>query len=779
MVKTFSDYNIEIPAIPEEEVDTTCPECSPGRTKKNDRCLSVNVITGTWCCHHCGWSGGLGNGNGNGIGHHQNTKSEKTYSKPSYQWPQTLPGNIHKYIVEDRCIPEGLIKENRIGFSKGAITFPFSKSGEVVNIKYRKLDKSDKFPFWQEKGCEKVLYRYDHINDDLTIITEGEFDTMAVQAAGFDNVVSVPDGAPAINAKNYNSKFEYLENYKDRLDQVKEFIFAGDNDEPGRKLIDELASRLGPGKCKIVEWPEKCKDANDVLVKHGAEKLAECIENARPCQVGSDSSDSNNEWDQPILFDTVETQNISSKLLPGIYGEFAGSLAESMEVPEAMTTMGVLGVVSSAVSHRFKVSPKSGWEETINIYSLTALEPGNAKSPAKKKLTKPIIDWEFAQAEILGPEIKRSMSERKTREKVIEKMRSKASSQTDPDLLRVDIREIENMEAELKDPPVLPRIFVTDTTPEQLAYNTFEQDGRFAVISDEGGIMKVIAGLYSGGNSNTDIILKGIDGGATRVRRRDRSFDLNPILTFCLFCQPSVVEKMGSESAFDGNGMVERFLYTLPSSKLGYRTHRTDSIPASLQNSYNQSIKDLLDKYLIQDDDNQEKWCLKLSGETLNEWREFQDHIETQLRPGGKLYPILGWGGKICGYSLRIAGLLHVMEHGHERLSISLETMANALEISALLVDHALAAFALMGLDGTRKKNQRVIDWIQVNGQARFNKRDCLRDLKTEFRKVDELDHALDDLLSRHIIKGPVKVETGGRPSLFFDVNPAMIPEEN
>lgn len=31
----------------------------------------------------------------------------------------------------------------------------------------------------------------------------------------------------------------------------------------------------------IIDFPEDCKDANDVLVKHGQERLYECYENAR------------------------------------------------------------------------------------------------------------------------------------------------------------------------------------------------------------------------------------------------------------------------------------------------------------------------------------------------------------------------------------------------------------------------------------------------------------------------------------------------------------------
>lgn len=58
--KTFADFGVVVPAGATGEIDTTCPECSQQRRKKNVRCLSVNVAVGTWLCHHCGWRGGLG-----------------------------------------------------------------------------------------------------------------------------------------------------------------------------------------------------------------------------------------------------------------------------------------------------------------------------------------------------------------------------------------------------------------------------------------------------------------------------------------------------------------------------------------------------------------------------------------------------------------------------------------------------------------------------------------------------------------------------------------------
>lgn len=47
---------------------------------------------------------------------------------------------------------------------------------------------------------------------------------------------------------------------------------------------------------------------------------------------------------------------------------------------------------------------------------------------------------------------------------------------------------------------------------------------------------------------------------------------------------------MGAKRAYIGNGMMERFLYVLPQSKLGYRTHDKPPIPEHIQNAYNQKI---------------------------------------------------------------------------------------------------------------------------------------------------------------------------------------------
>lgn len=279
-MKTFADFRIAIPNGASAECDTTCPECSPTRKKKTSRCLSVNVETGTWHCHHCGWSGGLTQGARN---------DNPAWNKPTFRRPAPIREQREPTLVEwfaGRGIPAAVVERNRISSARvympqaedhvTAAAFPYFRGGELINVKYRDREKN----FRMETGAERVLYGLADINPVRCVIVEGEIDKLSVEVAGVTSCVSVPDGAPSENTKNYASKFTFLDADADTLEAVQEWILAVDNDAPGIRLADELARRLGREKCKTVVWPGDCKDANDVLRSFGPGVLRECIEGA-------------------------------------------------------------------------------------------------------------------------------------------------------------------------------------------------------------------------------------------------------------------------------------------------------------------------------------------------------------------------------------------------------------------------------------------------------------------------------------------------------------------
>ncbi len=256
----------------------TCPKCSHTRKKRNNKCLSTNTDTGVFKCHHCGYSGRIRDDGMIDL----NMDTEHQSKKPMLKLPSTdLPEHVIKFF-ETREIPKFILERNKIRFKNSEILFPYFKDGKLVNIKYRTLDKT----YRQEAGAEKVFYGLDDINgSEEVIIVEGELDKLAIEVAGYTNVLSVPDGAPPPNAKSYESKFSYIGNSESYLKGLKKIILAVDSDGPGRKLEEELSRRLGPERCWRVTWPEGCKDANDTLIKSGEFKMIDLIELAKPVPV--------------------------------------------------------------------------------------------------------------------------------------------------------------------------------------------------------------------------------------------------------------------------------------------------------------------------------------------------------------------------------------------------------------------------------------------------------------------------------------------------------------
>src|SRR4029453_15448570 len=172
--------------------------------------------------------------------------------------------------------------------------------------------------------------------------------------------------------------------------------------------------------------------------------------------------------------------------------------------------------------------------------------------------------------------------------------------------------------------PALPKLYANDSTPESLAVALDEQGQVFAVLSDEGGIFDVLAGLYSNGVANVDVVLKGWDHGPCRIRRRDREIDMNPCLTFGLAVQPATLGNFASKKSFQGRGMAERFLFAVPVSTLGYREHDKQD-----PDKYSEGVRMVLNETCTR--------ILRLSSEAAKDLQEFRRRIEVMLRPGGKL----------------------------------------------------------------------------------------------------------------------------------------------
>jgi len=154
-------------------------------------------------------------------------------------------------------------------------------------------------------------------------------------------------------------------------------------------------------------------------------------------------------------------------------------------------------------------------------------------------------------------------------------------------------------------------------------------------------------------------------------------------------------------------------------------------------------------------------------------WEAFFNFIESNMGEGKELEQIQDWAGKLAGAALRIAGVMAVVERGESANDISEQTMTRALDLSELLITHAQAAFDLMDGDDSQHDAKHVFRWLLEKGALTFKLADVYRELR-RFKEAERLNRALKALTARHIISEPMKSGTGGRPSISFEVNPAI-----
>lgn len=287
-MKDYSDYDIQIPYGKRSgKVKTFCPKCHMDRHDKRDKSLSVDLDKGVWNCHYCSWAGHLE--------YDEQEKQKwmeqqpwyqrtKIRQKPVYKKPKPRPhapmsakalawfssrGISEKTLLELK-ITEGLEWMPQKQGQANTVQFNYYHNGELVNTKFRTGDKCFKLC----SGAELLPYNIDAIKgQNECIITEGEMDALSFYECGRHDVISVPNGA--------NANLDYLDDYiEDYFDDKETIYIASDTDTKGVVLRDELLRRFGVERCRVLEYGEGCKDANEHLMKYGRESLLQCITSA-------------------------------------------------------------------------------------------------------------------------------------------------------------------------------------------------------------------------------------------------------------------------------------------------------------------------------------------------------------------------------------------------------------------------------------------------------------------------------------------------------------------
>ncbi|WP_176772810.1 DUF3987 domain-containing protein [Sporomusa acidovorans] len=655
---------------------------------------------------------------------------------------------------------------------------------EILKKEIWKMPDGQKQALWFHKdagqwlkgknGLQCGLYRQSEVQDDIenhrTIYAvEGEKDCDTVRGHGL--------AATTVGGASDYWKVQHI----NIIPPGHEVVILGDNDLPGRNLQQDTARKLYEHGCKVkvIDLPglPLKGDITDWLsAGHTKDELSKLVEQAQEYTSQYSQNPQNDEWPEIIPLSSYTVPTFPVQCLPDWLQRYTTELSIATQTPIDLSCMLVLSVIVAAVARKVEIMPHDGWREPLNIYTVTALPPASRKSAVFTECTLPLVEYEKGLRQSKAAEVRTAQNEFKALEQALQQAQSaKAKALANGKSLEHDaINELSKRIEEFQ-VPSMPRLVADDSTIESIAALLAEQQGRMAIMSAEGDLFDILAGRYSSGNIvNIGVVLKGHSGDFVRVDRIGRgsiSID-NPALTIGLAIQPDVLRGLVQKPGFRGRGLLGRFLYSLPQSNIGHRNINTIALSEMTHQRYCNKIKSLLDLQFHGYTN-----VLLLDDAAKVEFIKFEEWLEPNLADGGELASITDWGGKLSGAVARIAGILYMAKHAGDnepwKQRINRDEINNAVKIGSYLIEHAKAAFNIMGDNEDIESAKIFLRWIEKTGVQEFKKRDLFQSIKGSFPRVEMLDAGLSILLDYGYIRKKVSEKNkAGRPSVIYEVNP-------
>ncbi len=506
---------------------------------------------------------------------------------------------------------------------------------------------------------------------------------------------------------------------------------------------------------------------------------------------------------QPLLLgEHVSRTTFPTATLPEALRAWVEAEAVATQTPRDLPAVVALATISACVAKKVEVEVRSGWREPLNTYWLVALEPGNRKSAVFRDAVDPLLLHERALAAQSRAATQAELTKLEVKRRMWKKAVDRAAKTGTPEDLQTAAELAIELDAQAA--PVVPRLVVDDVTPERLASMLAEQGGRLALLSAEGGLFELAGGRYSDGVPNLDVFLKSHPGDDLRVDRVSRSpvHVRKPALTLGLVVQPDVIRDLARKPGFRGSGLLARFFFSLPQSLVGSRQITPPSVPAEATAAYAELCARLLNLPERREDGELVPIVVRFDEAARRSLEDLARELEGRLGAGGDLAALSDWANKLVGGVARLAGLLHLaafaagpsgarLSRGNSgdfgnsgkdiqtQISSDLlgtvcnETACSSITIGRYLLDHAQAAFALIGADPEISHAQRILGWLERTGVTRFSKRDAWQATRGYFKRAAEFEAPLR-LLCEH---GYLREETqdrsgpGRRPGAIFVVN--------
>jgi replicative DNA helicase len=230
--------------------------------------------------------------------------------------------------------------------------------------------------------------------------------------------------------------------------------------------------------------------------------------------------------------------------------------------------------------------------------------------------------------------------------------------------------------------------------------------------------------------------------------------------------QPSVLTAIARNPEFRGKGLLARFLYARPASKVGHRLIGPPPVTEEVRKSYHDVVSKLAFEMT-------QRTGLTAVTLTLTEGahaglRRLEEEVEPTLAGDGELAHLRDWGSKYVGAVGLLAGILHMADHPADGLTrkVQEETFQRAVRLGEYFKAVAINSFTEMVTDEATADAIYLLERVMGMGQSEVSERDVHVSSRSRFKTKTELKPALDRLVEHGYLVPLLDAKpTGGRPS--------------
>jgi len=439
--------------------------------------------------------------------------------------------------------------------------------------------------------------------------------------------------------------------------------------------------------------------------------------------------------------------------------DYAQAVADEIQVDPLLVAPSMLAVASIAATGACIFDAGEGFTVVPTIWSLTVAPPSERKSPTLKKVQEPLMTIGAETTSV--PDADNGLDNEPADE----------SEGEDED---------EDEGGEEADQPCSAtglryrpaQVLAMDISKPALFDHARQHDGRLAFISDED---RIIGPMAASKGNGLDLFLKGYDGSPVSRRNMTGAIEVPHLHTVVsLMAQPAVAQMALTNKTLCGRGFSQRFLYIQAARRQNVSFFSRRQAPAEVVAAWHAGIE-----RIAMLPRSQTGRSITMEPEAMQALGQLHDRYRSSIETGEWTPFVTEWMGKAHGQALRIAGLFALLRSA-EATTITLADMQAAERWVDLSLSHLTALVRQFGeTDPVVAQAKRVLRWLAQGNGDRVAANTITQALRgAAFATVEQWKPVFDLLTANGWLRPSLVKPTGkqgGRPSLTYEVNPALL----